>query len=376
MIYEDGKGTSFGPTMREVHTTFRYFLGDLLAISRTHPILTEIGISLGRDTVKKMEEVFQIFDDHFEKMGYHVAKHVSRLDPNSRSRKDKRRIEYIESAVNDLCDAQVVSKTKGGDFTLGRLGKDYLRASIHTNDPLRSFHRLVYFRIVGHFLQRAERLSQFLIRSGKTVHVVSDDRQEINLEIRCPREMMERFVLINAEGRPHLSRGSVDNNYPHSLSLEAFNRFIGFVSSLRRELFRSYSRVSGSQYSESTLNRQASLLEGILSSGDRPFLVRESTGGYTRIPDPALPAMVSLAGERHGPLSDVFRLCEVLRDDFSVVVDPKDVMNWVETSRLKGVDPDITRPLLSQNFSRFIARLEAFQLARQEPDGRIALRLA
>jgi hypothetical protein len=235
---------------------------------------------------------------------------------------------------------------------------------------------LVYFRIIGHFLQRAEKLSQFFIRSGKAVHVVSGNRQEADLEIKCPRETMQRFVLINAEGRPHLSRGSVDPNYPHSLSLDAFNRFIGFVSSLRRELFRSYSRVSGSQYSESTLDRQAGLLEGILSSGDRPFLIRESAGGYTRVPDPALPAMVGLACERYGPLSDVFRLCEVLRDDFSVLVDPKDVMKWVETSKPKGVDPDIAEPLLSQNFSRFIARLEAFQLARGEPDGRIALRLA
>jgi hypothetical protein len=85
--------------------------------------------------------------------------------------------------------------------------------------------------------------------------------------------------------------------------------------------------------------------------------------------------MVGLALKRHGHLSDIFDLSRVLKEDFSILVTPEDVLsNWIEIARPVGVDPKIAKPLLSQNFSRFITRLGALQLARQEADGRIALR--
>jgi len=380
MLMEDDKITTFGPTIREVHTTYRYFLGDLLAIPKTRPILMEINRSLeserlGKDFVKRIEDVFKKFDLHLEKIGMKIAKHVSKLDFNSLSSRDKKRIEYIESAVDDLYDAKIIRKLKTGDYALDVLGKQYLSASLRTKDPLQSFHRLVYFRLIGYFLQQAGTLSQFLMKLNRQDVEIDHDKRELRLKIRCPRDMIPQYVLIDAEGRPHLSRGAIDNNYPHSLSLEAANRFLGFTMSLRRELFNSYSQISGVKYSESKVSKQASVYEQILSIANRPFLVRESEGGYTRIPDPALPAMVSLTIQRCGSLSDIFDFCRVLKTDFSIVVDPEDVLEWVGAARPSGVEPKIAKPLLSQNFSRFISRLDSLQLARQEADGRIALRL-
>lgn len=294
----------------------------------------------------------------------------------------KRRKTWIKYHIRKLGEIGATIEVEKGKFRLGHFGEIALRAATRFTDWSRSLESLIIVRLLS---SRMENLGMFLRTIySKPVTVQCSKHPSTILPPKdfelCWKELatsLKDMYLIHTEPPAIFSELRSPNN-PTVLSGIIVNEMYSTMSNIRGKIVERLAKVGR------TVNRYILIDRGsyeIKRGLERLKILHKKYGSwFTSVDDPLLSSFATYALAKIGRTSiSPDELTKTMKHDFRFLVDPYDVESFITNSlefQTLGINLDVLRNNLEQNFLGFIERLANLGFAIIRPDGEVSIEAA
>lgn len=301
------------------------------------------------------------------------------LETSSKEKSEKRK-PWILWHLDRLREIEATTKVGKNKYQLGKFGKLALEVARKTSYWTVSLESIIVARLIA---TKMENLGYFLSKistrpvnvSGRKTRKKISYPQDFQISWNDLSTCLKDVYFLHAEpcAIPNLRSPAV----PPILSGIIWNEIFSAITRIRGKIMERIAEVGNtcdlyivSDRGSNEIKRALNHL-GVLQSGRGVW--------YTCIPDRLLSnfAIYALLKGKQDILS-VRELTEIIRDDFRFLVDPDDIHNFLSNSvkfEPIGVDLDILRNNLEQNYADFIERLMSLGYAIIRPDGEVTVEI-